>query len=614
MMFAICMAFLSLAPGPGHAALTTQDRETQILERMIADNPQAALKESEAWLAQGNKAADKVLKLKAMRLMVMAVAALEESRNLGKQAELGLVLAREMKDAQAETEFLSAKASALASDGKYLDAQPIFDEAIRVAEQAGLNRAVTGVMVSKAFVYGLLGRDMDSLDMLFKAHQRYMELGDMVAARATLSAIGNAYAHDHASRDDLLKALNYHEQSIEQDSEKNRRHDLSTVYFNIGVVYQRLKDITKAKLYIQKSMALLNALEDPVGEAFGNYRLGMLAGEIGQWSESLSYQDKALPVLTRSGDATMIFNVQRARAKAFAFLDRRRDSLDALARANAIRSGIDSSWIEVTYLSAAAEVYSRLGDYEKAYRHQALLRDSEQRSFKESRDKEATEMQTRFEVTQKEAENALLRAHERESEARRLALVLAVILLLILLGGLSWFLFRQGQQKRRFASLAMRDDLTALPNRRSIIEFTQTQLRAMRSDNQTLCVALVDIDHFKAINDECGHAVGDAVLAAFAFVCAQQLRSVDRLGRYGGEEFMLVMPGSGVEQIPQVFARLRATVQKIAVEGLPADRHITFSMGATTASMADDLDKLTKRADDALYRAKHGGRDRFELG
>ncbi len=606
--------FLLLTTGVCHAALTSQDRETQVLERMIADDPRAALKESEAWLAQGNKAADKILKLKAMRLMVMAVGALEESRNLAKQAELGLTLARELKDAQAETEFLSAKASALAAEGKYLDAQPVFDEAIRVAEQAGLNRAVTGVMVSKAFIYGLLGRDMESLDMLFKAHQRYTEMGDMVAARSTLSAIGNAYAHDHASRDDLLKALSYHEQSIEQDAEKNQRHDLSTVYFNIGVVYQRLKDITKAKLYIQKSMALLNALGDPVGEAFGDYRLGVLSGEIGQWSEALSYQDKALPVLTQSGDITMIFNVQRARAKAFAFLDRRRDSLDALARANAIRSGIDSSWIEVTYLNAAAEVYSRLGDYEKAYRHQVLLRDSEQRSFKESRDKEATEMQTRFEVTQKEAENALLRAHERESEARRLALVLAVILLLILLGGLSWFLFRQGQQKRRFASLAMRDDLTALPNRRSITEFIQTQLRAVRNDNQTLCMALVDIDHFKSINDECGHAVGDAVLSAFASACSQQLRSVDRLGRYGGEEFMLVMPGSGVEQIPLVFARLRATVQKIVVEGLPADRRITFSVGATTAELADDLDKLTKRADDALYRAKHGGRDRFELG
>ena len=609
------LAALMLWPLLAVATLSARDVETQALERRVADDPRAALKLSEEWLAQSRASGDKALLLKATRLQVMATATLEETLKLVTAAEQGLVLARELKDAQAECEFLGAKAVAQSSSGKYLDAQPVFDEAIVVAEKAGLMRCATGVMVSKAFVYGLLGRDTDALDLLFKAHQRYVEMGDSVNARVALGAIGNAYTHDRSAREDLMKALSYLEQSILPDAESSSRHELSTTYFNMGVVYQRLKDIPKARLYVQKSMALFRALNDPVGQAFGNYRLGVLAGETGRWDEALAYQDKALPVLIEAGDATMIFNIQRGRAKAFAHLDRRRESLDALAKAEAIRRGIDSTWIEVTYLNGAAEVYARLGDFEKAYRNQVLVRDAEQRSFTEAREKDAAETQTRFEVRQKEAENALLRARELESEARRVALLLAVILLLFVLGGLGLYLYRQGQQNRRFANLAMRDELTGLPNRRSIVEFARNQLRTSRLENSKLCVALIDIDHFKSINDECGHAVGDAVLSAIAAVCAQQLRSNDRLGRYGGEEFLLIMPGSDVSQVPQVFSRLRNAVQQISVAGLPPARKLTFSLGAAEVlGPADDLDKLTKRADDALYRAKVAGRDRYETG
>jgi len=603
------------ATQPAHAALSARDLDTELLENKVADDPRTASRESETMAAEAKARGDKNLQLRAMRLAVMATTQLEEPLKLGKLTTEGLVLAREAQDAQAETEFLCAKASALASEGKYLDAQPVFDEAIQVAEKAGLTRAATSVMVAKAFVYGLLGRDSDALDILFKAHQRFVEIGDTRSARGAMSAIGNAYTYDRASREDLLKALSYHQQSIAPDAETNSRHELATIYFNMGVVYQRLKDLPKAKLHIQKSMTLFRALNDPVSEAYGSYRLGVLAGDTGKWAEALENLDKAMPVLIKAGDATMIFNVYRARATAFANLERRRESLDALSRADVIRSRIDSSWMEVTYLNNAAEVFARLGDYEKAFRNQLKLREAEQRTVSETREKDAAEAQTRFEVKQKEAENALLRASERVSEARRVALLLALVLLLFVLGGLGLFLYRQSQQNRRFSALAMRDDLTGLPNRRSILEFARTQLRASRMDNTRMCLALIDIDHFKPINDNCGHAVGDAVLAAFADVCSHQMRSNDRLGRYGGEEFLLIMPGSDLAQIPQVFARLRSAIQHVTVAGLTTGKNLTFSMGAVAVGgPADDLDHLIKRADDALYRAKQGGRDRYETG
>ncbi len=611
LLLGIAMALMPVA----HAALSAAERETQALERMVADSPRAALQEAENLRGQATRSGDKKLELRALRLIVMACLQTEDMTRLAGVIDAAVALADAVNDIDAKVEFKAARGSLLAGEVKYGEAQKVYDDAIAMAEKAGLKRAAATVLLYKAYVAGLLGRDTESLEMYFRAYQRFEAIGDATAARATLGAIGGAYAHDGASNESLLKALTFHERSIAPNAEKSARHELATTYFNMAVVYQRLKDWPKAKEFVTRSKNLFHALDDNIGEAFCNYRLGVLSGESGAWSEALAHQNVALPVLTGSGDTTMIFNVQRNRARALARLGRRREAQEALAAANRIRGTIDSSWMETTYLADAADVAAALGDFETAYRTQLELHAVQKKTFIEARQREATEMQTRFEVKQTDAENELLRVREREAEARALAQLLAIALLLIVLGALGWYLFRQRMQNQRFADLALRDDLTGLPNRRSILEFARAQIRASHGSNTRLCLALIDIDHFKSINDDCGHAIGDAVLVAFAVVCGQQLRSIDRLGRFGGEEFMLIMPGAELSQVPQMFSRLRDAVAALRVNGVPPEKRLTFSMGATQfVGPEDDLEKMTKRADDALYRAKQGGRDRYETG
>jgi diguanylate cyclase (GGDEF)-like protein len=296
-------------------------------------------------------------------------------------------------------------------------------------------------------------------------------------------------------------------------------------------------------------------------------------------------------------------------------LDRKRESLDAIQAVEAIAAKSDSAWIKANALISAADTYARLGEFERAFKAQRALREADEALAREAREKDQKEIKARFDIKQKEAENEVLRARQQGNEARRLVLILTIALLLLLLGGLSWYIWRQRQQNRRFADLALRDDLTGLPNRRAIVEFARSQFQHAQTHKQKLVIALIDIDHFKPINDEFGHSAGDKVLLAFAQLCQQQLRSNDRLGRYGGEEFMLVMPGSDIAQVPQVFTRLRIATRQLQVEGWDANRHLTFSMGAADLRAdGEDLDGIIKRADDALYRAKQGGRDRHELG
>jgi diguanylate cyclase (GGDEF)-like protein len=243
------------------------------------------------------------------------------------------------------------------------------------------------------------------------------------------------------------------------------------------------------------------------------------------------------------------------------------------------------------------------------------LREAEHRAARSTNQKLAQELQARFGAKQRETENELLRMEGQMQEARRHVLLLALALIGLIALVLIAYVVRQARASRRFAALAMRDDLTGLPNRRSILEYAKAQFRGRRSNDAAFVLALIDLDHFKSINDELGHSMGDEVLRAFGEAGQRVMRAEDRVGRFGGEEFVLVMPGVDVARVPSVFDRLRQAVREIRVPGYPEGRPLTFSMGATAARPADpDLDHIIKRADEALYRAKNNGRDRYEIG
>jgi diguanylate cyclase (GGDEF)-like protein len=147
------------------------------------------------------------------------------------------------------------------------------------------------------------------------------------------------------------------------------------------------------------------------------------------------------------------------------------------------------------------------------------------------------------------------------------------------------------------------DALTGVSNRRHILQLGDTTLCDRRRQSQPLSLAILDLDHFKAINDTYGHHVGDAVLRAFCTHVSQQVRPSHMLGRLGGEEFLLLMPGTSLADADVVVERVRRTLQ--SHEGV----RYTFSAGMTQAVAGELLPAVIKRADNALYQAKRTGRD-----
>lgn len=167
-----------------------------------------------------------------------------------------------------------------------------------------------------------------------------------------------------------------------------------------------------------------------------------------------------------------------------------------------------------------------------------------------------------------------------------------------------------GKALEMVREMAIRDELTGLFNRRHIMEILQQQQALADSGDYRFCLCYLDLDHFKPINDTYGHGVGDQVLRRFARLVHDSLREADYTGRLGGEEFVLVLSQTGLEEAWQVAERLRASLEKQLFNDLHPDLRVTVSIGVSEYRMGEQIDDALNRADGCLYKAKDSGRNR----
>jgi len=160
---------------------------------------------------------------------------------------------------------------------------------------------------------------------------------------------------------------------------------------------------------------------------------------------------------------------------------------------------------------------------------------------------------------------------------------------------------------------AIYDPLTGAYNKRELLEYLNKYLKNfLRYKKDNFSIMMFDIDHFKKINDTYGHLAGDFILKEFVKIIKQNIRESDILGRYGGEEFILILPNTKVSGAMKLATRIKETVEEHDFEFNKTILKITVSIGITSASLNDSVESLIQRADDALYEAKQKGRNRIE--
>lgn len=182
-----------------------------------------------------------------------------------------------------------------------------------------------------------------------------------------------------------------------------------------------------------------------------------------------------------------------------------------------------------------------------------------------------------------------------------------------LLNGL--YVHRTAILYEKVKKLSITDDLTGLFNRRFFIQSLNREIRRAERYGNDLALIMIDIDHFKTYNDAFGHLAGDHLLRRLADRLCQTARKTDVVSRYGGEEFVILMPDTGIAMAAHLAERIRQDVQDHPVEtqGDPAQHCMTISIGCAQFDKKEgtQVDGLIKKADDCLYRAKKSGRNRI---
>jgi diguanylate cyclase (GGDEF)-like protein len=186
-------------------------------------------------------------------------------------------------------------------------------------------------------------------------------------------------------------------------------------------------------------------------------------------------------------------------------------------------------------------------------------------------------------------------------------LIIVITLVYVIL----WFgIIYVNNRRNKITNMAMRDQLTQSYNRHSFFEFVAKELSRSSRTGMKMSLALIDVDHFKKVNDLHGHGVGDLVLKQIPIIVKSATRGEDVLARYGGEEFIIMMPNTDLEGAKVVAERIRQNMESYEFEYV---HQVTISIGLAEKQPEESMDQCIERADKALYRAKENGRNRVEI-
>jgi len=418
---------------------------------------------------------------------------------------------------------------------------------------------------------------------------------------------------------DYGDALMLVREKIAWDAAQRDSLALSVSYYIEAEILQGMRRFQAAIATFERARRISVSLGDIQGIAFADMRVCQSLIELNQYAQARPRCVDASKVFAASSTTDVLKETQEYLAEIDLHDGHARQALVILNQV-LDRNGtdMDTGAVGIAYRTRA-QAYGSLHDYRRAYLDLAqYLQRYQAETLAHSLRLQQT-VRERFLAEQEIARNAILkhqlaltraRATRQTETLRWVAAAGTAGVLVIAL--LTHILITNLRHRRQLMRLAREDNLTGMPNRGHVVELATAALQAAATQHQPLTVAIIDFDHFKGINDRCGHAAGDYVLREFARVSRNSLRAGDILGRWGGEEFLLILPHTTLDAALASVERLRALALAIQVPSSTADDpvRVTFSAGlATNTEGARSLDEILARADAALYEAKNEGRD-----
>ena len=486
-----------------------------------------------------------------------------------------VALLADSQEQQLLAETLEMRGDTLSLLGEQARAMIDFQRARATYRAAGIGHEIEPLMLSIAVGYRRMGDFVQTERYLTSAIARMQDKQDWEALATNYIQLGFLHAESGApdkAQAAFRQAIDLAGKHADPYSVNSARLGLASTQITLGEPDAALDTLAKARtgFVAQKDESNKDMLLILTGQALARQ---------GEHAAALTNYEMALPLVKRNGNDRYLAEIYKLRAA----------SQEALGHAG-----------------TALEDYKRYTDLQMKLQGKMRLEQSRM-------------MEYEYEIRRRDFENRQLRADAQAKELQVIALervrhwqTLSLVLAALFVVLLSSLAFRQWNKSRSLRNLTMTDPLTSVASRIGIEHEAEQAISMSTRTDTPLSLLMLDLDHFKAINDRYGHAAGDRVLRETAATWHAQLRGRDPLGRIGGEEFVVVCADTSLDQALLVAARLREATHALRFEDIDPALQVSVSIGAASHKLGETRDELFARADAALYRAKQRGRDRTE--
>ena len=519
------------------------------------------------------------------------------------------------------SQFLQCRALHWSYQGNLAAQTADLQQAIALANKSEDRKSQAQALLQMAEVHSTRGQHADALLLLFQSYQYFQQLNHHAGVSLTLESIATAYRR----MGEFEKALEYLSKSERDYAQPKDKGRSAFILQQKAFVFAELGNTAAARQLLIEVHQIYVDLNEPL------YAIGVLVDRMWvinleqKFAESLELAgqiEAKLAQLQQQNAEFVLYNEDlflMLKAEALAETGQLALAKPLFVKAEQLLQEQNNTRYLLRLKKAWARAQAKAGDFESAYRHlitAEIIQNDLNSQLKQQREallryQFDSELQSKTNQ-QLLAENQLSEQQVETLESAQRWQYIAIGLFVLLAFIALFYAISQINRNRQLQILAMTDELTQVANRRSILLYAEQVSAQAKTEQTTWSLLLIDIDHFKICNDTYGHDAGDQVLIAVAQAMQLSLRQSDKLGRSGGEEFLVILPQTGAQIAFDIAERIRLAIAELAFNPYP-ELQITISIGATQAGRHEEIKEVISRADSALYQAKSSGRNRVIL-
>ena len=458
---------------------------------------------------------------------------------------------------------------------------------------------------TQSYCLDMLSQPEEALPVALKANLLAEQVGDQYLVGSIQGLLGRIYWHI----DDFPTSMDYYLNALKL-VQTEPHPDLEITLINgLGMVQYGLENYTEALGYFKTCLEKAG-IEDLSGRADANNNIAYVLHLLGRDQEALEFGTAALALFNQAGNYVGKLHTLHTFGAIHFALGNVEQAMTFLQEGLALARRNNSQLLELTYILEISRIHQIHGELDLAEEELLLaLKAAEKvnsltnisltherlvQIYKEKQDYQtALEHFEAFHTTSKKIFN-----DRSDRRVKNLEILHQVEI--------------TRRQADLYRVLANTDSLTGLLNRRRFMEIAEIAVQQAKNDHGQLAIVMLDIDHFKNVNDRYGHQAGDGVLSATAASLKRSLRGGDMAGRYGGEEFIVLLVGASSEQCFKIAERIRLAIAGLEIQMDQGTIRVTVSLGLMVVNTDQDrpVKDLIHCADQALYRAKQQGRNR----